>query len=88
MSGPHPEVVKESEAIEAEAMRLFRQVHGEGDSGSPMEYHALNPALQLGWLLLAGEFLRLKKSAAKNKVRPEFLAQALNERRRGLPARK
>lgn len=55
------EVAEAADAIQAEAIRIFRVVHGPGDSGSEFEYFAQNHSLRLGWNILAAEFLKLKK---------------------------
>ncbi len=47
------------EEIEEEALRLFRIVHGKGDSGSDRAFRYLNPAEQEGWMRLAKSVMLL-----------------------------
>ena len=46
------------EAQRAEALRLFRIVHGTGDEGSEFEFEAMNMSVQAGWLRLASSLHR------------------------------
>lgn len=55
------EVAEAADEIQAEAIRIFRVVHGPGDSGSEYAFFCLNGIEQLGWGILAAEFLKLKK---------------------------
>lgn len=55
------EVAEAADAIQAEAIRIFRVVHGPGDAGSEHAFNCLNEIDQLGWGILAAEFLKLKK---------------------------
>ena len=42
-----------------EALRLFRVVHGPGDSGSEQEFNCLRVTEQSGWLRLAAKMMEL-----------------------------
>jgi len=62
-----PEVCEAADEIEAEAIRIFRIVNGEGDAGSEQAYYAQNVALRLGWRILAYDILKLKKALEAKK---------------------
>lgn len=49
------------EEIYAEATRLFRLLHGPGDSGSEFEYGCQNPAMIKGWERIAVQVLELQE---------------------------
>lgn len=46
-------------------MKLFRIVHGKGDSGSERAFWMQNPALINGWCKLARHALKLEEKAHK-----------------------
>jgi len=52
----------------AEAMRLFRKVHGPGDGGSAVEFYCLNSSVKAGWLKIAAEILKLRKQKRPKEI--------------------
>ena len=57
---PQCRLADRDDKLHAEALRLFRKVHGPGDGGSAVEFYCLNPSVKNGWLKLAREIVKLK----------------------------